>query len=247
MGDAGRMRIVAWNCNMALDRKLELLLALAPDIAVVSECAAPERFRLRCASPHVTEDPVWIGRNPHKGLAVFTFNGYTARLAPAYNPTLRYVAPIHVSGPTEFHLLAVWAQNASGGITRKRQIGPLRRALVRYRAFLGERATIVAGDLNSNAIWDKPGWRNNHTTTVALLAGLGLVSAYHATRGEAHGAEREPTLYWRDRTKDGPTYHIDYVFLPQPWIGKVTQLSIGTFEDWCGFSDHVPVVVDVAL
>ena len=29
------MRIVAWNCNMALDRKVEGLLQLAPDIAIV--------------------------------------------------------------------------------------------------------------------------------------------------------------------------------------------------------------------
>ena len=166
---------------------------------------------------------MWVGRNPHKGLAVLAFNGYAARLAAPYHPRLRYVAAVHVSGPTTCNLLAVWAQNASAGVNRKRQIGPLRRALVRYREFLGERPTIVAGDLNSNAIWDKPGWRNNHTTTVEVLAGLGLVSAYHAMRGEAHGAESVPTLYWRDRTKDGPTYHIDYVFLPDRWIGKVTN------------------------
>ena len=47
-----------------------------------------------------------------------------------------------------------------------------------------------------------------------------------------HGAETVPTLYWRDRTKDGPTYHIDYVFLPSRWIEKVT-VEIGPFELWC--------------
>jgi exodeoxyribonuclease-3 len=243
------MRIVAWNCNMAFDRKIDVLLALRPDIAVVCECAAPDLFKLRCASPRVESDPVWVGRNKHKGLAVFAFNGYAARLAASYHPALRYVAPVHISGPIECNLLAVWAQNASAGVNRKRQLGPLRRALARYRGFLGERPTIVAGDLNSNTIWDKPGWRNNHTTTVGILAGLGLVSAYHAHRGEAHGAESVPTLYWRDRTKHGPTYHIDYVFLPERWIGKVTHLAIGAFEDWCGagLSDHVPIVVDVAI
>jgi hypothetical protein len=37
------------------------------------------------------------------------------------------------------------------------------------------------------------------------------------------------------------------VFLPQAWLGRVRELSIGTFEDWCGarLSDHVPVVVEV--
>ena len=68
-------------------------------------------------------------------------------------------------------------------------------------------------------------------------------------RGEPHGLEREPTLYWRDRREDGPTYHIDYVFLPGLWIEKVRDLSIGGFEAWCGsgLSDHVPVVVDVEV
>ena len=148
--------------------------ALAPDIAVISECAQPERLRLRSTASWMQGEPVWIGRNPHKGLAVFAFNGYAVRLAPAYHPSLRYIVRI-------------------------------------------------------------------------LEESFGLVSAYHAIRGEAHGQESEPTLYWLDRTRDGPTYHIDYVFLPTGWIGKVRHLSIGTFETWCGagLSDHVPVVVDI--
>jgi exodeoxyribonuclease-3 len=242
------MRIVAWNCNMALDRKVDVLLGLAPDIAIVCECAEPERLRLRSRSSWMQSEPVWIGRNPHKGLAVFAFNGYAARLAESYQPSLRYIAPVHVSGPTECNLLAVWAQNASAGGIRKHQLGPLRRALSRYRGFLGERPAVIAGDLNSNTIWDRPGWRINHSTKVKILKeSFGLVSAYHAVHGEAHGAESEPTLYWRDRTKDGPTYHIDYVFMPALWVAKVRELSIGTFEAWCGsgLSDHVPVVVDV--
>jgi endonuclease/exonuclease/phosphatase (EEP) superfamily protein YafD len=103
------------------------------------------------------------------GLAVFAFNGYTARLAESYHPSLRYVAPVHISGPAECNLLAVWAQNASAGGIRKYQLGPLRRALSRYKGFLGERPAVIAGDLNSNTIWDKPGWRINHSTKVKIL------------------------------------------------------------------------------
>lgn len=243
------MRIVAWNCNMALDRKIDALLGLEPDVAIVCECAEPGRLRARSRSSWMQGDPVWVGRNPHKGLAVFTFNGYAARLAETYHPSLHYVAPVHVSGPVECNVLAVWAQNASSGGIRKRSLGPLRRGLVRYRDFLGERPAVIAGDLNSNSIWDKPGWRINHSTKVRIIEErFGLVSAYHAVRGEAHGQEKEPTLYWRDRTKDGPTYHIDYVFLPKHWIGKA-RVDIGSFEAWCGagFSDHVPVVVDLDI
>ena len=240
------MRIVAWNCNMALHRKIERLLALKPDIAVISECAEPARLRARGAD-WLESEPVWIGTNPHKGLAVFAFNRYAVRLCEHYHPSLRYVAPVHVEGATPFNLLAVWAQNASGGVMRKHQLGPLRRAMSRYKAFLGESTTILAGDLNSNTIWDKPGWRINHSTKVRLLdERFGLVSAWHAIRGERHGAESVPTLYWRDRTKDGPTYHIDYVFLPSSLIGRA-RVEIGSFEAWCGsrLSDHVPVVVDL--
>jgi len=242
------MRIVAWNCNMALDRKVDGLLDLAPDIAIVCECAEPARLRLRSKRIWMEGEPVWIGRNPSKGLAVFTFNGYRARLADDYQPSLRYVAPVNIDGPANCNLLAVWAQNASAGPIRKYQLGPLRRALVRYKGFLAERPAVIAGDLNSNTIWDKPGWRINHSTKVRILEkSFGLVSAYHTIRGEPHGQESEPTLYWRDRTKDGPTYHIDYVFVPSLWIEKVRELIIGTFETWCGsgLSDHVPVVVDI--
>src|SRR6185312_404717 len=182
-----------------------------------------------------------------KGLAVLAFNGYTVRLAEPFHPTLRYIAPIRVEGPLAFNLLAVWAQNASAGLTRKLQAGPLRRGLTKYRDFLSSGPAIVAGDLNSNVIWDKPGWRRNHATAVAILERYGLASAYHALTGEAPGKETAPTLYWRDRRKDGPSYHIDYVFLPADWLGGSATLSVGEFEPWCGagLSDHVPVIVDV--
>ncbi|MBY0325095.1 MAG: hypothetical protein K2X72_40705 [Reyranella sp.] len=120
---------------MALERKVESMLDLAPDIAMDSECAEPERLRLRSKSWWLQSEPVWIGRNPHKGLAVFAFNGYAVQLAEAYHPSLRYIAPVHVDGPTQCNLLAVWAQNASAGAIRKHQLGPLRRGLSRYKSF----------------------------------------------------------------------------------------------------------------
>ena len=243
------MRLVVWNCNMALHRKAKALLSLQPDIAVISECAEPERlFRMGC-STWIENEPVWIGRHATKGLAVFTFNDYRACLSESYLPNLRYIAPVHISGPASFNLLAIWAQNASGGVMRKHQLGPLRRALSRYRSFLDEEPVVLAGDFNSNAIWDKPGWRINHMTLVEILRRQDLVSAYHEIRREGHGQESVPTIYWRDRTRDGPTYHIDYMFLPSAWVSAVDAFDVGCFDDWCGngLSDHVPLVVDISL
>ena len=115
------MRLVAWNCNMALHRKLDAVLSLRPDMAVIAECAEPGRLRKLSRLDWIEGDPVWIGRNTTKGLAVFAFNGYRASLSHSFSPNLRYIAPVHISGPISFNLLAVWAQNASAGITRKHQ------------------------------------------------------------------------------------------------------------------------------
>lgn len=234
---------------MALDRKIDALMRLKPDIAVVSECATPERLRLRGADDWIEGEPVWVGDNIHKGLGVFAFNGYSAHLFAPYHPTLRYIAPVCISGPASFHLLAVWAQNASGGVIRKHQLGPLRRALAKYKSNFLTSPCVVAGDLNSNKIWDRPGWRINHMAKVAILEKLGLVSVYHAWTGDLNGEETIPTHYWRDRKKDGPTYHIDYIFAPEPWMAATKDFQVGTFEDWCGsgLSDHVPLVMDVTL
>lgn len=247
MGDTS-IRIVAWNCNMALHRKLDALLSLGPDIAVVSECADPEVLRARGLDlASLGAHCVWVGRNRNKGLSVLAFNGYRATLAQRYQRSLKFIAPVHIAGPLRFNLLAVWAQNFSGGVTRKRQPGPLRLALHRYADFLADQPLVVAGDLNNNVIWDKPGWLMNHHYVVDKLADHGLVSAYHAISGEAQGEESMPTHYWRDRKEDGPTYHLDYVFAPSPWVDHAREMEVGSFEDWCGsgLSDHVPVVVDV--
>ena len=63
------MRLVAWNCNMALHRKLDALRRLRPDVAVVSECAKPQVVAERAGVENLGADSVWIGRNQHKGLA----------------------------------------------------------------------------------------------------------------------------------------------------------------------------------
>ncbi len=222
-------------------------MRLAPDIAVISECARPEKLRAMCDAHWLEREPVWIGTNPNKGLAVLAFNDYRVRLHEGYSPAYRYICPVHVEGPIAFNLLAVWAQNASAGIRRKRQPGPLRLAVTRYRDFLSERPGIIAGDWNNNVIWDRPGWRINQASHVRVLAERGLVSVYHEVMNEPQGGETIPTHYWRDRKRDGPTYHIDYIFVPETWLAAVRHFEVGGFDAWCGsgLSDHVPLIMDL--
>ena len=230
---------------MAFHRKSRAILAERPDIMVIGECAAPEILGERIELDRLGE-MVWVGTNPHKGLAVFARRGYRISIDPSHDPSLKYLLPVRVEGPVSFRLLAVWAQNFSDGITRKDQPGPFRLGLDHYRPFLADGPAVVAGDLNNNAIWDRPGWPINHLDAVELLAGHGLLSAYHQLRGETHGRERTPTIYWRDRTLDGPRYHLDYVFAPADWLPH-SRLRVGSFRKWVGsgLSDHVPVTLEV--
>ena len=139
------MRFVIWNCNMALHRKVDALLALEPDLAIVSECAEPNLLNDKSNTNWIEQEPVWIGNNRHKGLGVFAFNDVAVNLISNFDKNLRYIAPIKVQGSSTFNLLAVWAQNASGGITRKHQLGPLRRAFSKYKDLLAPGPPMIAG------------------------------------------------------------------------------------------------------
>ena len=244
---------------MAFRRKLEPLLSLQPDIAVISECAQPEIVREKIKDKAdllpPAADIVWIGSNKHKGLAILAFNGYSIQLSSDYDPKLRFIAPVEIwrpeneSGEADYHLLGAWAMHANDGIRKKAQAGPLRESLDIYAGFLMSKPSVAAGDFNNNVFWDKPGWAINFEDTVARFDQLGLISAYHAVMNEAQGDESIPTHYWRDRKKDGPTYHIDFIFIPKDWESHINQFEVGTFEDWCGskLSDHVPLVIDIAV
>lgn len=247
------LRLVTWNANMALHRKLpELVERLAPDVAIVSECANEEILRRKGGSalPEYTMD--WVGRLKDKGLAVFGFGDFKVSRAVCFDDRLQWVLPIEVQGPVDIALLAVWASNGRGRIQHPDHVGVPQSAssLTVYRDWIRGRPAVLAGDFNHNAIWDKPGteWRN-HATTVKTAAEAGLSSAYHTWFDEAEGCETRPTHYWRDRKIDGPSYHIDYVFVPTQWLPAVLDVQVGSFADWIGsgLSDHVPLVVDIDL
>jgi len=239
------MRLVSWNCGSGFHRKVKALCALAPDVAIVQECAdldtlarkAPE-FTPACA--------IWTGNNPNRGLGVFSFGRYRLERA-GDDSTITYALAARVLGPSTFNLVALWSHYGTAPL-RVATPGPTLMALRAYASLLIEGPSIMAGDLNNNVRWDKPGKASNHANTIAAGAELGLVSAYHAFHGIEHGAERHPTLYWRDRTRDGPTFHIDYVFVPKVAAGLMDRVAVGSYAKWIarGLSDHAPVVVDFA-
>ena len=107
------MKIISWNCKMALRNKLDFITKLDPDIVVVPEC---ENFG------HQTSHRLWFGDNKNKGIGIFSYSDFEIEINPNYNPSFKYIIPIIVKGPINFDLLAVWAMNDSIDV-RRRYIG----------------------------------------------------------------------------------------------------------------------------
>ena len=172
---------------------------------------------------------------PSLGVAVIARNGFVARRASLSGPLLGSHAA-DISGPVAFRLLAVWTR-AEHGYVRS-----LAADLDTLKARRSRRPVILAGDFNSNSIWDRPRRPFDHGRLVGRLHDeLGLVSAYHAWHGVVHGAEPDATHFFL-RKRDRP-YHLDYCFVPERW--EIRGVSVGGDDEWGKLSDHRPVVVDL--
>jgi hypothetical protein len=232
---------VAWNCGGGLHRKLDFVLGLQPDVAVLSEACRPERLRLP-----VGATTTWVGRLAHKGLLVVGLGDTRVRALRA-DASLEWVLPVAVEHQgAEISMLAVWSMNrrASNWVAGSR-VQP--HAAIEVFGLADERPHLVIGDFNSHPRWDKPR-RPTFAPMVADYSKLGLHSFYHRQTGETHGGESTPTHWWRDRRADGQTYHIDYAFVRDDLIDRAT-LRIGSFEESVvnGRSDHAPLIVDIAV
>ncbi len=203
---------------------------LGADVLILQEAARPAEV-----SP--TDDAVWLPINGRYGVAIVTRNGYTVR--PSAGPRgLVACRAAEIGGRAAFGLLAVWTHQSHG------YIAGLAADLRRARNWMAGRPVVLAGDLNSNAIWDRASRPVDHSRVVARLAEeFGLVSAYHLARGVKQGEEPEPTYYWQ--WNEAHPFHLDYCFVPAGW--RVQAVTVGGFAEWAGVSDHRPVVVDVKL
>jgi exodeoxyribonuclease III len=149
--------------------------------------------------------------------------------------------PVKVKGPRPFTLLAVWSK---GGQVHPYVEGVV-AGILQYRELIEAGPTLVVGDLNSNVIWDRTHPKNsNHSALIKLLAELGMSSCYHDHFGETQGEETRPTYYFHwNREKP---FHIDYCFAPKEWNENSKHVEVGSYEDWHGYSDHRPLLVEFA-
>ncbi|HOB14988.1 MAG TPA: endonuclease/exonuclease/phosphatase family protein [Novosphingobium sp.] len=231
------MRIVTWNCNGAFRRKLERVDALQADVLVIQECEDPlihgGSYRDWAGSY------AWLGENKHKGIGVFARNNRNLELLDWTSKGHELFLPTRVDGLID--VVGVWTQESK---SRERSyVRQFWHYLQLHEKSLGE-DSIICGDFNSNAIWDRPNLPGNHTDCINLLKERGFVSLYHMIKGERHGEEETPTFYLY-RHEERP-YHIDYVFAHNEKIQKShVGFEVGQPQDWLPFSDHMPIIVDI--
>lgn len=248
------MRIVTWNCHGALRRKLAEADSLNADILVIQECEDPDHLKgalLEWAGIYL-----WAGESRHKGIGVFAKNGHRvsaldwqgtyqipglANLHPSTQwstSELKLFLPFSIND--SLTALGVWTkgsdQEAFG------YVGQLWKYIQIHGHELSRKPAILIGDLNSNAIWDKPDRWWSHSGVVAELSQIGLHSLYHHAFEEPQGQESKPTFYLQKNLNK--PYHIDYVFVSEDLL-STSQIEVGKQEDWLHASDHMPIIVTI--
>ena len=235
------MKIIAWNCNMAYRKKAAAILSHQPDIVVVPECECPDNlaFGVEVTKP---ADILWFGRNKHKGLGIFSYSNWRFRLLDDHNESLRMIVPVEVcDGKERFILFAIWANNPDD--KDGQYVTQVWKAIHHYEHLFKNVPVVLAGDFNSNTIWDRKSRIGNHSDVVKFLEERNIHSAYHAHHQMKQGKEAHPTHYlYRHENKP---YHLDYCFVSSPWFERITEVEIGSHANWSAYSDHVPVMVTI--
>jgi exonuclease III len=232
------LNILTWNCNGALRKKFDTISEFNADIYIIQECEDPERTSDK-KYKEWAKNYLWTGDNTHKGLGVFAKeNVKTENLCWETNG-LKYFIPCRINN--SFNLLATWCHGANSPTFG--YIGQFWKYLQINKAKLEN--SIIAGDFNSNVIWDRWDRWWNHSDVVRELAELKIESLYHKFYSEEQGKESQPTFYLQKRIEK--PYHIDYIFGSEEFSKSIKSLTIGKTEQWLKLSDHMPVIVEIEL
>ena len=220
------MKLISWNCNGAFRKKSHLLSPYNADLYIIQECENPNKYPFDIA---FLNDylPIWTGMSDKRGLAFFIHKQHSAtKIRLDFFPFHDYlfVCIDHL------HFLGVWTHKPN-------YIEDFYDFYAKYSEAI-PRNTIISGDFNSSAIWDKSHKEKCHSHVVQILKEKGLSSAWHFLNNIEHGKETTPTLFFR-KNIDKP-FHIDYCFAPTEIIDN---MSIGSYHEWIAYSDHMPLII----
>lgn len=235
------MRVVLWNCKGGLKRKdkVEYLLGLKPDIAVIPEI---RKAHIPFLQP---KNSIWLTNLPEakgpKGLGVLSYGDYSLHELTS-DPEMEIYLPIRVKSTVkDFNLLAVWnfyhlcKKGRFRGV--KGENGVELSALRHYRSTLNDPCLLV-GDLNMGPTLTGNGF--SHFSAILEEMGLSDLSKCK------HESSSDSRVFSTFRMKNkGRTFHhhLDHVFGSASFESslKSYQTDSRAMDD---FSDHAPVLVD---
>jgi endonuclease/exonuclease/phosphatase family metal-dependent hydrolase len=234
------LKIVTWNCNGAFRKKFESISDFNADLYIIQECENPVESGHKDYENWAT-NYLWIGDTKNKGLGIFAKPEIKLeKLAwtnEFKNHFVKYFLPCKINH--DFDLLAVWThRNNSPNFG---YIGQLWKYIQINKDKLN--GTLIAGDFNSNTIWDEWDRWWNHSDVVNELKELGIESIYHKLTGEQQGKESRPTLFFQRKTSR--PYHIDYVFGAKRFTERTKKFEIGQADIWLKLSDHMPIFCEI--
>lgn len=227
------MRLISWNCRGGLSRKINDVLELHPDLAVLSEVQQKDLNDMPAGTA-----VAYAGPASKKGVAVIGWNGWNVQQTHPIEQ--KWFLPVTASrGSVLTHLLAIWAHRTTS------YVEPTLSEINRLSHFLRAEDAMMVGDFNQSVSFDNKRRGNKRfAATLEQLASLGLSSAWHTGKNEPHGAETTPTHYFRYHSER--RFHIDYAFFSERRMRMMTAVSLGAYADWVQTrkSDHVPLVID---
>ena len=238
------MKIITWNCSGKFRERFESLLDLNADLLVIQECENPAEAKDKKYKDWAATNYLWIGDTKHKGLGVFAKQNiklerlnwsdtYKDDITTIADHKVKHFLPCSVNG--HFDLIGVWTHHNNS--PNFGYIGQFWKYLQVNKSKLNN--SIIAGDFNSNAIWDESDRWWNHTDVINELKEIGIESLYHKIRNEKHGKESQHTFTHRALKK---SYHIDYCFASKLFADKVKIVTVEPFEKWKHLSDHSPLI-----
>lgn len=224
---------------MAFRKKAKFILEEQPDILIVPECENQDRLLFESTIKQPS-DYFWYGNNPNKGIGVFSYSDFKIKLLDIHNPDFEFILPLSIyNNKINLTVFAIWSQKPKKHDCYTEQIW---NAVHYYCDLLANENVILAGDFNSNSIWDKPKRIYNHSNLVDLLKSKNILSTYHHFHNQIQGQEKDSTLFMQ-RKIDKP-YHIDFCFASLNLINKLANVEVGAYEKWTKHSDHKPLIID---
>jgi len=244
LNSSQKIRIVTWNCCKGdFTKKDAIFNEYNPDIAIIQEIKKPAK--------EINDHCIWIPNRLTKELGVCVVSSEDLKLqyCAGYPDSPEVFIPVKVSGKkVTFNLLAVWTQKAG------KYIESFNRVLEDYHEFLHSAPSVIAGDFNSNPLWDKKHKKFNHSMLNEKLdREFNLVSAFHTHNKVQPGLETgDESTFFMYGHKDKP-FHIDYCYVPKSWTLECAK--IGLYDNWCNKektskdkkSDHCPLIVDLLI